>query len=473
MIFQNMSNRTILPLLLFPLLTLLGLCSCIEDGFTTSPSDQPSFASDTVSLGQVFTEEGTATRRFVVYNRHDKMLNISHISIRPGGSGAFRVNVDGLSGEEFDNVEIRPNDSIYVFVEATLPHIGELTPVEITDILDFVTNGRTSSVILHAMGQDAERLTAMVVEEDTRWESGLPKIIYDSLVVAPGVRLTLGEGVRLHFHDKASFVVRGTLVSEGTPQNPVLMEGDRTGNVISGVSFDIMAGQWGGVEFLPTSCGNRLSHTLIRNTQYGVVADSTDLYLLNCRLRNSQFYSLATAHTDLTAIGCELSDASEGVVYVRGGKAVFNHCTIANYYLFSALGGPAVRLAHTGFEDKKGKIDDDGSGLPYLIADFDNCIIYGNGSDLSHPDLAGTGVRMRHTLLKSEGSDDDNFIGCLWGVDPLYYTVREEYVFDYRLHPESPAVNAADPSLTSADLRNDYFGTPRTSTLGAFEPSPE
>lgn len=112
MIFQNMSNRTILPLLLFPLLTLLGLCSCIEDGFTTSPSDQPSFASDTVSLGQVFTEEGTATRRFVVYNRHDKMLNISHISIRPGGSGAFRVNVDGLSGEEFDNVEIRPNDSI-------------------------------------------------------------------------------------------------------------------------------------------------------------------------------------------------------------------------------------------------------------------------------------------------------------------------------------------------------------------------
>ena len=34
------------------------------------------------------------------------------------------MNVDGLSGREFHNVEIRAKDSIYVFVEATLPENG-------------------------------------------------------------------------------------------------------------------------------------------------------------------------------------------------------------------------------------------------------------------------------------------------------------------------------------------------------------
>lgn len=468
-----MSLHRLSPIFILFVILMSALTACIEDGFTTSPSDQPSFASDTVSLGLVFTEDGTPTRRFLVYNRHDKMLNISRIAIRPGGSGAFRVNVDGLSGEQFENVEIRPNDSIYVFVEATLPRTGDIAPVEVTDILDFETNGVTSSVVLHATGQDAERVRATTIEGDVHWEPGLPRIIYDSLVVAPGASLTLGAGVRLHFHDKASLTVRGTLVSDGTPENPVIMEGDRTGNVISGVSFDIMASQWGGVEFTPTSRGNRMSYTMVRNTEYGVLADSTELYLLDCRLRNSGYTALAAAHTDLTAIGCELADASQGVVYVRGGKAVFNHCTIANYYLFSALGGPAVGFAHTGFVDKKGTVDDDGSSTPYLTADFDNCIIYGNGSDLSHPDLKGTSVRMRRCLLKSNGSDDENFINCIWGEDPLYYTVREEYIFDYRLHQESPAVGAADQSLTHFDLVTDYYGTPRTATIGAYEPLPE
>lgn len=442
--------------------------SCIEDGFTTSPSDQPAFASDTINLGKVFTEEGTPTKRFMVYNRHDKILNISRVSIRNGASSVFRVNVDGVSGREFHNVEIRPNDSIFVLVEATLPYSGTLLPTEISDMLDFETNGVTSSVVLYAMGQDAERLYGHVITRDTVWEPSLPRIIYDSLVVAPGVQLTIKGGSSLHFHDKARMVIDGTLVTDGTPDAPVEMGGDRTGNVLTNVSFDIMSNQWGGVMFTPTSSGNSLAHTLICNTSFGVVADSTELRLINCRLRNSGGMALQTRYTALEALGCELADASSGVIGIHGGTARLVSCTIANYYLFTALGGPAIRLSHTGFDS--GKVyDDDESGLPHLQATFDNCIIYGNGSDLSHPDLAGTQVYFRNSLLKSNGSDDDNFIKCIWGEDPLYYTERQEYIFDYRLHSDSPAIGAADPSLTDPRLTVDYFGTPRTATLGAYE----
>ena len=33
--------------------------SCIEDGISTSPSDQPEFSVDTLAIGDVFTDENT------------------------------------------------------------------------------------------------------------------------------------------------------------------------------------------------------------------------------------------------------------------------------------------------------------------------------------------------------------------------------------------------------------------------------
>ncbi|MDE6396151.1 MAG: hypothetical protein K2K84_02645, partial [Muribaculaceae bacterium] len=93
------------------------------------------------------------------------------------------------------------------------------------------------------------------------------------------------------------------------------------------------------------------------------------------------------------------------------------------------------------------------------------------GSDISHGTLDGTSVYLRNCLLKSNGSDDYNFINCLWGEDPLYYTVRNDYVFDYRLKPESPAIGAADATLnTHPAAAVDAYGQPRNTPpdLGAY-----
>jgi len=100
------------------------LTSCIEDDFTTSPSEVMTFSVDTLDIGTIFTEEGSTTHRFVVYNRNSKMLNISNISLSGENAQYFRLNVDGMSGREFSDVEIRGKDSIFVFVEVTLPANG-------------------------------------------------------------------------------------------------------------------------------------------------------------------------------------------------------------------------------------------------------------------------------------------------------------------------------------------------------------
>lgn len=117
--------------------------------------------------------------------------------------------MDGFAGTDFQNVEIRPNDSIYVFVEATLRPNGAPALTDFNDILDFTTNGVTRSVVLNASGQDVERLRGLVVDADTRLEAGYPYQIFDSLVVAKGATLTVGEGVMMHFHDKAFMRVEG------------------------------------------------------------------------------------------------------------------------------------------------------------------------------------------------------------------------------------------------------------------------
>ena len=52
--------------------------------------------------------------------------------------------------------------------------------------------------------------------------------------------------------------------------------------------------------------------------------------------------------------------------------------------------------------------------------------------------------------------------------DPLFYTVRDDYFFDYRVRPDSPAIGASIPTLSTGLSPIDYYGITRTSDLGAY-----
>ena len=447
---------------IFVLITFLCLAGCIEDGFSSSGSDQPEFSVDTLRMGTILTEQPSTTSRFVVYNRADKGMMISKVGLSGPAAGMFRLNVDGFSGREFSNVEIRANDSIFIFVEATLPANERDVPVVVEASLDFMTNGVQRSLPLTAQGRDVTRLRGVTIDTDTRLEAGKPYQVFDSLVVAPGATLTVAPGAEFMFHDGAMMVVRGTLKAVGEQGREITFAGDRTGNVAADISFDIMSRQWTGIFFTPTSADNELSYAHVCNTWQGVTVMEAPLRMVNTRLRNSGGSVLEAYDARIEAIGCEMAEAADSPVYLSGGEHRFEHCTLSNYYLFVAPSQPIVTLDH--FDEDT----DNGSGAPYLKAQFTNTIIYGLGPDLSHGDFTGLPVVIESCLLKSDGSDDDNFINCLWNADPLFNTVRDEYIFDYTLKPESEAIGAAT-APTSADAAIDRLGTPRRGTIGAYE----
>ena len=446
------------------------LTSCIEDGVSSSPADQPAFSVDTLDFGEVYKGQVTPTAKFMVYNRHDKIINISQISLRGDAGRTFRLNVDGTSGSAFQNIEIRPNDSIYVMVEATVPQSDGVTRV--TGTVDFVTNGNTRSVVLAATGLDVQVLKGLVIERDTVWTPGVPRQILDSLVVAPGVTLTLEGGSELLFHSGARFEVRGRLMANGTPEAPVIMTGDRKDNVVADIPFDVMSGQWGGLTFHTGAGGSRLSHTVIKNTSQGVMADSVQsvngqgIALINCRIRNSDGCAFTGYFSDVTAVGTEFSDAAETPLLLCGGNISMTNVTVANYFLFSAIGYPGVTLTH--YDEKTRQPD---CQLPLMSARFENCIFYGLATDFSAGNLDGTDVWVNRCLFKSAGQDDEHFTECIWDKDPLYYTVREEYIFDYRLRPDSPAIGMGHVFSNITGWGTDFYGIQRTQqpSLGAFE----
>lgn len=459
-------------LTIFTLLFSVGLISCIEDGFTSSPSDRPTFSADTIDMGTLITTDVSTTQRFTVRNPHSKGLLISDIRVDGPNAEFFRLNVDGFAGTTFSNVEIRANDSIYVLVSCTLPENDIDMPVDIFADIRFTTNGSSDKVVIKATGQDVNRLYGNVITSDTEFESGKPYQVFDSLVVAPGATLTLAAGTRLMFHDNAYMRVYGTLVGNGTVENPIEMRGDRTGDVISGITFDLMAGQWAGLSFMPGSTGNSLTHTTIKNTTEGVSVEGSELELVNSRLRNSQFRALTSVGSDITAVGCEFAEAPYGTVLLLGGESTFDHCTFPNYYLFSAIYEPAVTLVHLNEETAV----DEYAELPYTVASFTNSILYGLGSDIYPGTLDGTDVYVTNCLLKSPGTDDEHFIDCVWDADPLYYTVREDYIFDYRVRPDSPAIGVGNAALSRHPAAaTDAYGLPRGDRpdLGAYVFNPD
>jgi len=309
---------------------LFTLASCEKDErFTTSSSDMLEFSLDTLRFDTVFTELGSATQFFKVYNKASESIRISKITLQGNQLSKFNLNVDGIPGDEFDEVIVLPNDSIYVFAEVTINPDMPLSesPFVVEDEVLFETNGNDQVVYLEAFGQNANYIPSRWHKDsiavfgcgggEVVWDDPKPYVIY-GIVAFEECTLRMPAGTRVHVHgglsrafdDNGDPIIynsgrlfigpNASLVIEGTLEDPVIIEGDRLEE-----DFSDAEGQWTGVIFAPGSTGNSIEHAQIKNSLFGVYVDSTaELSLKNTQIYNTSGPGVFALHAKVDAENC-------------------------------------------------------------------------------------------------------------------------------------------------------------------------
>lgn len=483
---------------------LLAFTSCQPDEtFITSSDARIGFSLDTLRFDTVFTELGSATRSFRVYNRNDQSIRISEVYLDKGEASLFRMNVDGIPGRRVENVEIFPNDSIWIFVEVTVDPDQPLSvsPFVVEEEVVFVTNDNEQRINLEAWGQNANyfpsrfnkgvpvRVTCQ--NEELIWDDPKPYVIYgevfiDScmLTVVAGTQIYVHGGIARNelfgtFNDGILYTLaNGSLNFEGTKELPIIVQGDRLET-----PFQDDPGQWFGIFIGRGSTGNQMQYTTIKNSNVGVYVDSLGaLNLKNTQIFNTASNAILSYSGNVTAENCLFyNNFSNSVQLINGGNHRFDYCTMASYGVDASALGMSNFFCFDDFCNN--------FVTNRLQADFNNCIIFGSSQDeLILSDIfAGEGfnqfsvtfdnciVRVDELLTEQEGLYADFFedecVNCINASrrDTLFVDPNAD---DYRLDSLSIADGMARPITSPRPILIDLEGNDRNPTnpdIGCFE----
>lgn len=433
---------------------------CQKEEFTTSKGDKLEFSTDTLHIDTVFTQLGSATRILKLYNRHNKSIRVSKIYLENGSQSHFRINVDGLPGNVHSDLEIAPNDSMYVFVAVTVdPDLPpSASPFVINDNLMCETNGNIQKVVLEAWGQNAVYLPSRfgkggVVEfscngDEWVWDDPRPYVIYGILYVDNcTVRIPAGKRIYVHgglgrqeidgqilrYNDGfLAFTGSGKLLIEGTKDHPVIIESDRLEP-----EFKDDPGQWTGIWLQAGTNGHRIDHCIVRNSIIGIRIDSAaDLTIRNSQIYNTAGSGIIGIHAKIDAENCLLYRNNGFSIQLEyGGDYNFTFCTAASF----GVDGAALRMTNVLCLDDFCETYRENK----LKARFTNCILTGSRADQIE----------LYNRSGSPGSLDYQFENCLVKVDRLLDPKDTPDFFTYC----QPCIDLEFADKVFTDINEDDF----------------
>lgn len=425
------------------LLILTSLVGCTDDdSFSASQSLRLTFTTDTLRMDTVFAGVGSSTYSFWVYNVTDDGLRLNAVRLQNGNQTGFRVNVDGTyldidMGAVATGLEVRRGDSLRVFVELTAPESRQLEPQLLADDLLFeLESGVVQRVHLEAWSWDAQKVTNLVISRDTVISSLSPLVLYgNGLRVDSGAVLTL-RGTTLYFHDGAGVDVYGQLLMENC-----VLRGDRLDHMFDYLPYDRISGQWRGVWLAPSSTGNILTNSEIRNAQTAILlADSATvdttrlrLQMTHCVVHNAKGHGIVSYNSRIALDHCQLTNTLGDCLSLIGGHCTVSYCTLAQFYPFSADRGAALRFVS-------------GDGMTLSCC---NSIITGYESDVLMGEQTDSNQMFRYTfsdcLLRTPPIEDDtvNFRRIIWETPKdsvqggSHFVLFDERNLQYDFHLDS------------------------------------
>lgn len=492
--------------------------SCRNEFEFSSSTVQLQFSKDTIYLDTVFTNIGSSTYNLKVYNRSNENILINNISLGLGETSEYRLNVDGIPGKIFENVELLAKDSMYVFVEttidiSTLPNNGEFL---YTDFIEFGDGTDSQKVQLVTLVKDAifiypdrdnttgiiETLTLNIdgepvetqiqgrylLPEELTFTNEKPYVIYGYAAVPQNETLTMEAGTRVHFHadsgiivpENASLNINGEYsLNQELLENEVILESDRLEPL-----FEDIPGQWGTIWLLENSLNNTINHATIKNASVGILCDGNaddifyKLSISNSQIYNSSNFGILGRATSIIGENLVINNSGQSsLAGTIGGKYNFTHCTIANYWNNSFRQFPSV-LINNYFIDADNNITTN----DLTEANFNNCIIFGNDNPELLIDNEGDTVfnfKFTNSLIRFDNSNNTF-------TQPEYdfnnNTLYENNIFNEEpdfLDPsknlmiigENSAANNQGNSIFASQVPFDILNNDRTVSpdIGAFQ----
>lgn len=465
------------------------LSSCRKERFRDSSSVELRFDQDTILFDTVFSTIGSTTKFLKVYNPYDENIRIDEIRLEGGTSSQFRINVNGDNGPLHTNIEIRPNDSLFIFVEVTVDPGNINTPFIVEDFIRFSLGEKEQKVVLNAWGQDAYFHGGLgslfVLPCSEVWNNDKPHVIYGIVAVDENCELTINAGTQVYCHAKSGlYVFKGTLDINGQLGQEVVFQGDRLE-----ASYQDLPGQWGiQLEFLVESGGaptiasvarggiwivqsddSEIDYAILKNGGMGIQVDSVNAPL------NSNTYALRVSNTiiqNMSGIGLWgqggaikgtnllVADCGEGCAYFSiGGKYTMDNCTFANYWDQGTRTAPAFAL-NNYYED----INEVIQVRSLVNCRFTNCILFGSNAflsdfsetilDLNTPESQD--IQFTSCLVDTDINidQDGRFVNCVNGQAPPFCSASES---NFKLSGNSNLVLGI-PNGVPSDIRNESTG---------------
>lgn len=494
---------------------LLILCSVIfwsscRNDFETIPSSgNLTFSKDTVYLDTVFSNIGSSTYTLKVYNNSKDDIHIPSLRLAQGESSHYRLNVDGMPGKVFQNVQVLAKDSIFIFIETTfdinsLP--ASANEFLYTDQLVFDSGAKEQKVELVTLIRDAiflypkkfpDGTTETLVigsgdnqveipgfyldEEHLTFTNEKPYVIYGFAAVPSNKTLTVEAGARVHFHAESGIMVaeNATIKSMGAPstnrelmENEVIFQGDRLEP-----RFSEVPGQWGYIRLTSGSTGHEFHHTTIKNGMVGLLVEDAPVTMKNVQIYNSSNIGLLARTGNIYGENIVINNSGQSSLALQlGGSYEFNHSTFANYWTQGYRSLPAVFIENQLETEEFVFVSD------LVKADFNNCIIYGNNSielGLFKREEAEFNFRFRNSLIRFEDlrgdyadlplynfSNPDLYSQVVLSENPEFQNPEKN-----NLNIEKNTSGAENIGLPGIPPAVDLNGTTRTSPpdAGAYE----
>jgi len=422
--------------LFFFLLTIAAvLVACSDDdSFSTSTGNRLTFEEDTIRFDTLFSTVPSVTEAFWVHNNSSDGIRIQTVRLERGTQSGFRVNVDGSYLNPVGNdFEVRKGDSILVFVELTARENYTADPQLVEDDLLFtLESGVQQRVNLRAYSWDAQHIRDLTIHRDTVIESSTPIVFYGKgIVVDNMVTLTLRNTV-LYFHDGAGIESYGNVLAEGCT-----FRGDRLDHMFDYLPYDRISGQWRGITISSPATYSAFNNCEIRNAWDALTCDSTTIVMTNCVVHNNRGVGLSARNSAVEVTNCQFTNTLGDCLKLDGCEAVVNHCTLGQFYPFSANRGAAFRFTNTN--------------MPLLLQCL-NTLVTGYEADVVMGEVADTTLvfdyRFADCILRTDSvADPERFKDIIWetpkdsvqGTKHFRNIDEDNLYYDFTIDSISPA----------------------------------